>query len=109
MSSASETLTSEERKLGTTNIKPLFFTYVVTSLVGMILQMVASTADGFYVGNGIGQIGLATVGVIYPLWIIAISVGTLIGVGASAVVGLKLGEGAKEAARSRLDKASGTP
>lgn len=96
----SDTLSLEERRLGTKKIRPLFFAYTFSAVIGMGMQMVASIADGFYVGNGIGEIGLATVGIIYPFWIVAIALGTMIGVGASSLAGIKLGEGKQEEARA---------
>ncbi len=93
-------LTSEERKLGTKKIRPLFFAYTISAVIGMGMQMVIGIADGFFVGNGVGPVGLGTIGVIYPFWIIAIALGTLIGAGASTLVGIKLGQGKKEEARA---------
>lgn len=91
---------NEERELGSKNVKQLIIIYTLSAFVGMALQMVIGIADGFFVGNGIGANGLATVGIVYPFWIIAISLGTLIGVGTSSLVAIKLGEGNTEEARS---------
>ena len=95
-----ELLNSEERKLGTQKIKTLFFAYTLSAVLGMALQMIMNIADGFYVGNGVGTTGLGAISVVFPFWIIAIAVGTMIGVGASTLVGIKLGQGNKEEARA---------
>jgi putative MATE family efflux protein len=97
-----EILTSEERKLGTTKIRPLFFAYTLSAVLGMGMQMAMTIADGFYVGNGVGEIGLGTISVVYPFWIIPIAIGTMIGVGSSTLVGIKLGQGKKDEARAVL-------
>lgn len=90
----------EERKLGTKKIRPLFAYTAPSAVLGMSMQMTMSIADGFFVGNGIGSIGLGTISVVYPFWIIAIAFGTMFGVGASTLVGIKLGKGEKENARA---------
>lgn len=95
-----ELLNNEERKLGTQKIRPLFFAYTASAVFGMGMQMVMNIADGFFVGNGVGATGLGTISVVFPFWIIAIALGTMIGVGSSTLVGIKLGQGNKEEARS---------
>lgn len=93
-------LSVEERKLGTKKIRPLFFAYTISAVLGMGMQMVMGIADGFFVGNGIGPVGLGAISIVYPFWIIAIALGTMIGVGSSTLAGIKLGQGKKEEARA---------
>jgi Na+-driven multidrug efflux pump len=89
-----------DRELGTRNIKFLLAKYSIAALIGQGLQMCQITADGFFVGNGIGEIGLATIGIIIPLLIFAIALGSLIGIGASSISAVKLGRGEVEEARA---------
>jgi len=89
-----------ERELGTGNIKSLLVKYSLAALIGQGLQMCQITADGFFVGNGIGEIGLATISIIYPLLVFALAVGSLIGVGATSLSAIHLGKGEVEEARS---------
>ena len=58
------------------------------------------TGDGFFVGNGIGEIGLATISIIYPLLVFALATGSLIGIGATSISAIHLGKGEVEEARS---------
>ena len=90
------------RMLGTKKISSLFWSFTLTAVLGMTMQMAIAIADGFFVGNGIGEIGLATIGIVFPFWITSIAMGTLFGVGASTYVGIKLGEGNKEEARQAV-------
>jgi len=94
---------SIDSELGKTPIKKLYLKYWIASLLGMIAQMACGILDGFFVGNGVGGLGLGAISIVFPFWIIAISIGNLIGVGASSIAAVKLGEGDVEAAR----KASG--
>ena len=90
-------------ELGTMPTRKLYIKYWIASLLGMIAQMACGILDGFFVGNGIGALGLGAISIVFPFWIIAISIGNLIGVGASSIAAIKLGEGDVAAAR----KASG--
>lgn len=92
-----------ESELGTKPIKKLYMKYWLASFFGMIAQMTCGIADGFFVGNGVGPLGLGAISIVFPWWIIAISIGNLIGVGASSIAAVNLGKGDVEAAR----KASG--
>ena len=98
MSNTAESLA--ERELGTGNIKKLLAKYSIAALIGQGLQMCQITADGIYVGNGIGEIGLATISIIIPLLVFAIALGSLIGVGASSLAAVHLGNGNAAEARA---------
>ncbi len=80
-------------------ITPLFWKYSLFALAGLLLQALSVVADGFIVGNGIGADGLATIGVIVPLWVITVAVLGLFGIGASTIAAMRLGTGDKEGAR----------
>lgn len=98
-----ETLTSaqtvSENEFGTKKITPLFWKYSLFALAGLILQTSSVVADGTFVGNGLGEIGLATIGVINPFWVITVSLMGLFGIGGSTIAATKLGEGDVEGAR----------
>lgn len=89
-----------DRELGTGNIKSLLVKYSLAALIGQGLQMVQITSDGILVGNGIGEAGLATISIVYPLLVFTLAVGTLIGVGATSLAAIHLGKGEVEEARA---------
>ncbi|HBW37541.1 MATE family efflux transporter [Desulfosporosinus sp. BICA1-9] len=89
-----------DRELGNGNIKSLLLKYSIAALIGQGLQMCQITGDGFFVGNGIGEIGLATISIIYPLLVFALATGSLIGIGATSLAAIHLGKGELEKARS---------
>jgi len=90
----------QSRQLGTGDIKKLLAKYMIAALIGQGLQMCQITADGIFIGNKIGANGLATIGIIIPLLVIAIAIGSLIGIGASSLAAIQLGEDRVEHARS---------
>lgn len=89
-----------DRELGTGNINSLLVKYSIAALIGQALQMVQITSDGIFVGNGIGEIGLATISVIYPFLVLTLALGTLIGVGGTSIAAIHLGKGEVEKARA---------
>jgi len=82
------------------SITRLFWKYSLFALAGMTLQMCSTVADGFFVGNGIGPVGMGAIGIIVPFWIVAVSFFNLFGVGGSILAAIKLGNGDKEGARA---------
>jgi putative MATE family efflux protein len=88
-----------ERELGTKNIKSLFYRYILLAILGNIFLVVPSFVDG----NIVGQLGtkeMAGVGIGYTVQVLSRAIGVLIGVGAGAVVALRLGAGKIDEARS---------
>lgn len=80
-------------------ITPLFWKYSLFGLAGLILQACSVVADGIFVGDVIGPMGIATIGIIASLWTIAIALMALFGIGGATVIAAKLGEGDEEGAR----------
>ncbi|MGC5327232.1 MATE family efflux transporter [Brevibacillus sp. SYSU BS000544] len=89
----------DERELGTKKISRLFYRYVLLAVFGNIFLAATSMVDGHILGN-LGISELAGVGIGYTMIVLARAIGTLVGVGAGAVVALRLGAGKIEEARS---------
>jgi Na+-driven multidrug efflux pump len=90
---------SIESEFGTKSIISLFWKYTLFALAGLLFQAVGAVADGFFVGNGIGPIGLATISIVVPFITITIATFLLFGVGSSTLAAIKLGNGDMEGAR----------
>lgn len=59
----------------------------------MILTSLYSVADGLFVSNMVGDIGLSAVNIMFPVAMLIAAVGFMLGTGGSAVVARTLGEG----------------
>lgn len=94
-----QTLSAEERKLGSEKLGKLFTSYLIACLVGYISQMLTVVADGIFVGNGTGAMGFAAIGIVSPFWTLLLALQLLIAVGGSSIAAIYLGEGEVEAAR----------
>lgn len=89
----------ENRELGTKPIIGLFTKYSVLTFIGMLAQAIMVICEGIIIGNGLGEFGLACVGLIMPLEYLMLALGGFFAIGTSTVAAMKLGEGDKEGAR----------
>ncbi len=63
------------------NLYKEFFRYVIPSMLAFALSGIYAIADGFFVGNALGDEALAAINIAYPLTAFLQSVGTGIGMG----------------------------
>jgi Na+-driven multidrug efflux pump len=45
----------------------LFFKYVIPSVLGLLAISSASIIDGYFIGNYVGAVGLASINISYPI------------------------------------------
>ena len=80
-----------------------FLSYVVPSVLAFALSGVYAIVDGFFVGNSVGDIGLSTINVAYPIVALIQSLGTGIGMGGAVLYSIRLAMGEKEKANDYID------
>ena len=86
------------------NNKRTFFQYVIPSVLSFALSGVYAIVDGFFVGNSIGDAGLSTINIAYPITAVLQSVGTGIGMGGSVKYSiLKAAGNEKRESKKRID------
>lgn len=78
--------------LGEEKISKLLWKFSVPAIVGMVVNALYNVVDSIFVGNGVGEIGLAAVAIAFPIMILLMSFGVMIGVGASSLVSIRLGQ-----------------
>jgi putative MATE family efflux protein len=71
----------------------------------MVVNALYNVVDSIFVGHGVGEIGLVAVSIAFPLMLILMAVGMLVGVGAAALVSIRLGEKDKAGAELILGNA----
>lgn len=81
-----------------------FLKYVIPSMLTYMLMGAYSIVDGLFVGNAVGDAGLAGINIAYPLYTLVLAVGTGIGVGGSVIMSIRFGENDDRGAH----RASGT-
>ena len=70
-----------------------FFSYVIPSLLAFALSGVYSIVDGFFVGHSIGDAGLTTINIAYPVVAFLQAAGTGIGMGGAVHYSIRRAEG----------------
>ncbi|AAM06073.1 TPA: MATE family efflux transporter [Methanosarcina acetivorans] len=89
-------VSDEELRSG--NIFNLFWKFTFPAVVGVIIVGIQEIIDGFFIGNAVGNQGLAGITLAYPPYLIIIGAGIIIGIGSSSLTALKLGKGNKKEA-----------
>ena len=79
-----------------------FLRFVLPSMVAFAFTGLYSIVDGFFVGNNVGDDGLAAINVAYPLVAFINAVGTGIGMGGSVMLSIARGRGDARAEKRYL-------
>ncbi|NLK00840.1 MAG: MATE family efflux transporter [Clostridia bacterium] len=78
--------------LSNTKISKLLIEFSIPAIVGMLVNALYNVADRIFIGNGVGSLGIAGITVGFPMMIIIMAFGMLIGMGATALISIRLGE-----------------
>ena len=94
----------KQNNLGKDNIKTLVWRIAIPSMLAQFVSVLYSIVDRMYIGNipEIGDIALAGVGVCGPVVTMISSFASLIGVGGSPLMSIRMGEGREKEARKIL-------
>lgn len=84
--------TSTPLILGTDKIGKLLLRYAVPAIIAMTASSLYNMADSIFIGQGVGPLAIAGLAVTFPLMNLAAAFGSLVGVGASTLVAIKLGQ-----------------
>ena len=79
--------------LQTEPVTKIFFRYLIPSLVGMLLMAVNIVVDGIMVGNRLGEVALAGVGIASPVFTLFVAMSLWIGVGGATLFSQAMGRG----------------
>lgn len=76
----------------TQSIGSLLWKFSLPAIVGMLVNALYNIVDRIFVGRGVGSIAIAATTVAFPIMIVFMAVAMLIGIGATALVSIRLGE-----------------
>lgn len=83
---------SQVRDLEHKSIGKLMWTYFLPSFAGMLANSLYNIVDRIYIGQGVDALALSGLSVVFPLMIIFMAFGMLVGMGAAVRISLSLGE-----------------
>lgn len=73
-------------------INKQFRHYVIPSMIAMLFSGFYSIVDGLFVGNSIGDVGLAAINIVYPIQVVLNATAIGVGIGGSVLVSIYKGE-----------------
>ncbi len=78
--------------LGTEPISKLLTQYAIPAIIAMTASSLYNMTDSIFIGHGVGALAIAGLALTFPLMNLAAAFGSLVGVGASTLVSVKLGQ-----------------
>ncbi|WP_299492171.1 MATE family efflux transporter [uncultured Shewanella sp.] len=83
-------------KSSSNNMNRTFWRYAIPSIAAMLVNGVYQVVDGIFIGHYIGQQGLASVSMVWPIIYVIAGLGLMIGMGAGSLLSMTRGQSEKE-------------
>ena len=83
---------NESKEMSEGKISKLLLKFSLPAIVGMVVSALYNIVDSVFVGRGVGDIALAGVTVGFPIITIYMACIMLVGMGATSLISLRLGE-----------------
>ncbi|WP_297090297.1 MATE family efflux transporter [uncultured Draconibacterium sp.] len=84
------------------NVGRLMLKYFIPAFIGVFVNALYNIVDRIFIGQGVGAEALSGISVIFPIMLIMMGFGMLIGIGASVYVSINLGKKNMERAEQTL-------
>lgn len=78
--------------MGTEPIRKLLMQYAVPAIIAMTASSLYNMVDSIFIGHGVGPMAISGLALTFPLMNLGAAFGSLVGVGASTLVSVKLGQ-----------------
>ena len=80
------------KELSEGNISRLMVKYFIPAFIGVVVNALYNIVDRIFIGQGVSAIALSAVSVIFPVMLIMMAFGMLIGIGAGVLVSINMGK-----------------
>ena len=88
--------------LGTEKVGKLLMQYALPAIIAMTASSLYNITDSIFIGHGVGPLAIAGLAITFPLMNLAAAFGAMIGVGASTLLSVRLGQKDYETANNIL-------
>ncbi len=95
------------KELGSAKIPSLLLRFSIPAIIGMLVNALYNIVDRIFIGQGVGPLGIAGATIAFPLMLIQMGFAMLIGLGATSLISISLGERKQEKAEAVLGNAFG--
>jgi len=82
----------QTKQLGEEKILNLILKFSIPAIVGMLVNALYNVVDRIFVGKGVGDLALAGITVEFPISLVIMAFTMLIGLGASTLISIRLGQ-----------------
>lgn len=93
---------SKQHELGTERVGHLLLRYSIPSIIAMTAVSLYNMVDSIFIGQGCGPLAIAGLAATFPLMNLSAAFGAMVGIGASTVVSVKMGQKDIEGAENTL-------
>jgi putative MATE family efflux protein len=93
------------QRLGTEKPLKLLISFSIPAIVGMLVQAMYNVISRIFIGNSVGSLGIAGITVAFPAMMVQLAFGFMVGMGATTLVSIRLGENKKEEAEQIIGTA----
>lgn len=85
--------TTTPLSLGTDKLSKLLARYALPAIIAMVSSSLYNMTDSIFIGHGVGALAISGLALTMPLMNITAAFGSMVGIGASALVSIRLGQG----------------
>lgn len=89
---------NRSQQLGEEKIGKLLLKFSIPAIIGMLVNALYNIVDRVFVGRGVGSLALSGIAISFPISLVIMAFGMLIGIGATSVISIRLGQRKREEA-----------
>ncbi len=78
--------------LDTDNISKILLKMSLPAMIGMIFMALYNIVDTIFVGKGVGAMAIAGIAIVFPIQMIIMAIGQMIGIGGASIISRSLGK-----------------
>ncbi|GHT76887.1 MATE family efflux transporter [Bacteroidia bacterium] len=78
--------------LGTEKVGKLLMQYAIPAIIAMTASSLYNITDSIFIGHGVGPLALSGLAITFPIMNLAAAFGSLVGVGASTLLSIRMGQ-----------------
>ena len=97
-----QSATATPLSLGTDRLSALLMRYAVPAIIAMTSSSLYNIIDSIFIGHGVGPMAISGLALTMPLMNLAAAFGSMVGIGAAAIISIRLGQGNRRAAEQTL-------
>ncbi|MDR2496765.1 MAG: MATE family efflux transporter [Tannerellaceae bacterium] len=94
--------TNTPNNLGTENVGKLLMRYGIPAIIAMTAASLYNITDSIFIGQGVGHLALSGLAITFPFMNLGAAFGALVGVGASTLLSIRMGQKDYETANNIL-------